>query len=219
MHTQIVDTQDGSHTLFVPELEEHYHSVHGAVNESMYVFIEAGLNYCSRDSDLDILEMGFGTGLNAFLTLLQNMKTERKIRYRTIELFPLDFRKVQQLNYTSILGNEDLFAFLHKCGWDREIEINEKFILHKIHTDFAAWTPVHFYDLIYFDAFAPDVQPELWTSGTFTKLFDSLNPGGVFTTYSAKGEVRRGLEAAGFTLERLPGPPGKREMLRGIKIC
>lgn len=208
-------TADGSHTLFVPSMGEHYHSVNGAMQESMYVFIDAGLRRVEKE-EIRILEIGFGTGLNAFLTLRER---QGKIVYYSAELYPLDAACTDALNYGEMAWPErkELFAALHRAPWDRPVEITDGFVLHKIAGDSRSVPLPTAIDLIYFDAFAPDKQPEMWTPEVYGKLYASAAPGGVLVTYCAKGEVRRGLQAAGFRMERLPGPPGKRHMLFGRK--
>lgn len=216
MITELKITQDGSHTLFVPELNEHYHSTYGALSESMHVFIQSGLLQFSKKK-LRIFEVGFGTGLNAFLTLQQAINRNIKIEYYTIELNPIDLHKAQQFNYTDYLGLEDMFTLLHKSGWNSEIKIHDNFSLYKLQDDIKTFRHQKYYDLIYFDAFGPDIQPELWTIEIFNRLYHRTNPEGILVTYSAKGEVRRNLEDAGYNVERIPGPPGKREMIRALK--
>lgn len=217
----IETTADGSHTLFVPELDEHYHSVNGAIQESRHVFIAAGFNYIEKDS-INILEIGFGTGLNAFLTLLKNKLSDRIIYYTGLELHPLCSSIIDKLNYTDSFSDEDkaFYSQLHKSEWEKRITISPQFCLTKICVDFSKLN-IEFdagFDLIYFDAFAPDKQSEMWTQPIFDFLYKHTSQGGVLTTYCAKGMVRRMLQQAGYTVERLAGPPGKREMLRAAKL-
>lgn len=223
MYTQLITTEDGSHSLFVPHLNEHYHSTHGAIQESRHVYIKSGFDACNLKR-INVLEIGFGTGLNAFLTLLKAEKTNKQVNYTSLELYPLDIDKAKQLNYAQHLSDgskESLFMALHTSQWNKSVEITPRFTLHKIEADFSnpvnLNTHTHF-DVIYFDAFAPDKQPEMWTQPIFDTLFALSNPNAIITTYSAKGAVRRMLQSAGFAVERVPGPPGKREILRGIKI-
>lgn len=213
-------TGDGSHTLFLPELEEHYHSVNGAIQESMHVFIEAGLRQLKQDV-VQIFEVGFGTGLNAFLSLIES-DTSREIHYTTIEAFPLSLPIIKQLNYADKYSQEqqDLFHKLHEVEWGTEQEITPYFYLTKIHVDlnqldFDSIKPV---DIIYFDAFAPDKQSEMWSQQIFDHMYNMTNEQGVLVTYCAKGVVRRMMQQSGYKTERLPGPPGKREMLRATKL-
>lgn len=219
MHTEIKKTKDGSLTLYVPELDEHYHSIHGAVQESMHVFIRAGLGKAERNN-INLYEVGFGTGLNALLTLISK-KPGICINYYAVEKYPLHWNEVARLGYDRFLSltkqDRDLFRKMHEVGWDERALIAATFSLHKIHGDLLSDSLTNNTDLIYFDAFAPEAQPELWSEGVFTKLFSRLNPGGLLVTYCAKGEVRRRMVRAGFLVERLAGPPGKREMLRAQK--
>jgi len=215
MHRELQLTADGSHTLFIPEMDEHYHSVNGAVQESRHVFIEAGLHRLSKEK-LRILEIGFGTGLNAFLTLLE---TDIPVVYYTIESYPLTSEIIQSLNYGECIGTDkkELFTSLHTSPWNEAVKITESFTLYKIHGDSNTYALPGDIDLVYFDAFAPDKQPEMWNQAIFHKLYDSMATGGILTTYCAKGSVRRMMQEAGYSVERIPGPPGKREMLRATK--
>lgn len=211
-------TADGSHTFFVPELNEHYHSTNGALTESRHVFINAGLNQIDQ-KEISILEIGFGTGLNAILTYLEAKSKNIHIHYTSIELYLVDQTLVKKLNFPDEIGIEySIFEFLHDCEWDKETRIDSFFTLHKIKGDLTKTRFNRSFDLIYFDAFAPDKQPEMWSPEIFSHLFNQTNPGGILTTYCAKGSVRRILQAAGYITERLSGPPGKREMLRARKI-
>lgn len=215
----IEKTEDGSHTLYVPELKEHYHSTFGAIQESMHVYINTGLLHCAQNA-VNVLEIGFGTGLNALLTLMESEKIKKPVFYQTLELYPLDIEEVRKLNYSDklTLSNPEIFEKLHLTDWEIPIEITSLFTLLKNQFDFSK--PDNFnnktsFDVIYFDAFAPDIQPEMWTYEIFSKLHSICNPDAIITTYCAKGAVRRAMERAGFVMERLPGPPGKREILRG----
>lgn len=212
-------TADGSYTLYVPELDEHYHSVKGALTESQHIFIEMGLKH-SPAPEPHILEIGLGTGLNAFLTLLAAEEMQRKVYYTGIERYPLAEETLRQLDYPGIIGKkqeEDYYA-IHQAAWEKETNLSPWFTLHKIEGDFTRHTFQKGYDIIYFDAFAPEKQPEMWEQSLFNTLYNVLNEGGILTTYCAKGVVRRMLQTAGFTVERLPGPPGgKREILRATK--
>lgn len=227
MHTQqkaqLITTEDGSHSLFVPHLDEHYHSTHGAIQESRHVYIHSGFEACQLQQ-INVLEIGFGTGLNAFLTLLESRNANKRVHYTSLELYPLDTDSVKQLNYAQQLTDDEktsLFMPLHLAPWNKGVQITPSFILHKIETDFSQPNNLNtniLFDVIYFDAFAPEKQPEMWSQPIFDKLFSLCNPNAIITTYCAKGVVRRMLQTAGFTVERLPGPPGKREILRGRKI-
>ena len=211
-------TAAGSHTLFIPEMDEHYHSVNGAVQESRHVFIEAGLHHLER-KEIVVLEIGFGTGLNAFLTLLDAEVHQRKIYYYSVELYPLDMDVIESLNYGEMIcaGRKDVFQALHQADWNVAVQVSDFFGLHKIQGDSNTCALPERFDLVDFDAFAPDKQPEMWNQEIYNRLYAHTAPGGVIVTYCAKGEVRRGMQAAGFEMSRLPGPPGKRHILRGIK--
>lgn len=212
---------DGSHTLFVPELDEHYHSTRGAIQESLHVYIEAGLRRCDKQV-VELLEIGFGTGLNAFLTLLETEKTGTKVNYTAVERYPIGVADIEKLNYAKLLApsKKNLFMQLHGARWDEWMEITPNFRLKKLQKDVEKLDelqPEVPYDLVYYDAFAPEKQPGMWTPEIFNRLHAHCNDGAVLTTYCAKGAVRRMLQAAGYRVERLPGPPGKREMLRATK--
>jgi tRNA U34 5-methylaminomethyl-2-thiouridine-forming methyltransferase MnmC len=221
MIRKIEVTEDGSHTLFVPELDEHYHSTHGAVQESEWVYIGAGLKHCEK-SPARILEVGFGTGLNAFLTMLEAERSGTPIFYTALEMYPLSLPEAEKLNYAALTCPEKqgLFLKIHQSPWNEACAIAPNFSLRKIQTDAAKplnYPADDFFNLIFFDAFAPDKQPQMWTPEIFKKLQELSEDGGIITTYCAKGAVRRILQNAGFVVERLPGPPGKREILRGKK--
>jgi tRNA U34 5-methylaminomethyl-2-thiouridine-forming methyltransferase MnmC len=217
--TEIILTEDGSHTLFVPELSEHYHSIHGAVQESQFIFINNGLKYIDS-SPVRIFEAGFGTGLNAFLTALESSAANRKIFYTSIEKYPLPSEITYRLNYSALFPGAEagLFSKIHSCPWSTPVDINDTFTLTKIEGDLTKAVPEGPYDLVYFDAFGPDKQPEMWTDEVFEKISAITGTGGVFVTYSAKGSVQRSLKKAGFDVSLLPGPPGKRQIIRAVKI-
>ncbi|NDV56190.1 SAM-dependent methyltransferase [Parabacteroides sp. 52] len=211
-------TADGSHTLFIPSMDEHYHSVNGAIQEARHVFLQAGLHEVQTDK-IRILEIGFGTGLNAFLTLQEAARTKKQITYYTIERFPLPKEITDVLNYGELIWPEykNLFHLLHAAAWDEDVAVTDFFTLHKIQADSNHCDLPPHLDLIYFDAFAPDKQPEMWSPEIFQKIYANTSPEGVIVTYCAKGEVRRNMQHAGFAMQRLPGPPGKRHMLFGRK--
>ena len=211
-------TADGSHTLYIPEMEEHYHSVNGAIQESLHVYIEAGLNQCKKEV-VNVLEFGFGTGLNAFLTILEAEKRNLKVNYTSIEKYPLPTSITNQLNYTEGFSEkfQSHFDKIHSCEWGSFVEISDNFQLKKIQSDFSDIEFEDYYDVIFYDAFAPDKQQEVWSQEIFNKIFQHSNPEGILTTYCAKGNIRRMMQMAGFQTERIPGPPGKREMLRARK--
>ena len=214
-------TEDGSHTLYLPELDEHYHSTHGAIQESLHVYLEAGLHHCHKE-EINLLEIGFGTGLNAFLTLLDTEKSGKTIRYTSLEQYPVSIADAALFNYSKLLdpSKEEIFMQLHSSVWGEWVEMTPAFHLRKLQIDasnldnFQPETP---FDVIYYDAFAPEKQPTMWREEIFNRLYTLSNQGAVLTTYCAKGAVRRMLQSAGYQVTRLPGPPGKREILKAIK--
>ncbi len=218
MRYKLEITEDGSHTLFVPELDEHYHSVHGAIQESVHIFIASALRKCQR-SEIKILEVGFGTGLNAFLSALESEKMDKKIFYTSLELYPISATDAKKLNYAELLQptKANIFEEIHASRWEVMQQITPHFWLLKQQIDFSNPDNLktnEYFDIVYFDAFAPEKQPEMWSQAIFDKIFSICNPQAILTTYCAKGSVRRMLQQAGFLVERLPGPPGKREILR-----
>jgi tRNA U34 5-methylaminomethyl-2-thiouridine-forming methyltransferase MnmC len=217
-------TADGSHTISIPGMQVTYHSRHGAIQESLHVFINAGFRELNRQDDkpVAILEMGFGTGLNALLTLIEQTESrpEIAIRYESVEAFPLEPSVAVNLNYCEQLHHPDMkdyFDLMHNSEWNQPVAITPQFTLtkHLLKLD-RFWSEFPF-DCIYFDAFAPNAQPELWTAEVFTQLYRMTEPGGILVTYCSKGDVRRALTAAGYQVEKIPGPPGKREMVRARK--
>lgn len=222
MKREFLITGDGSVTIHLPEWNEQYHSKHGALAEARHVFIKSGLHYFIEQNAqvaVSILEIGFGTGLNAFLTLLEASLQDIEVDYTGVEAYPVGITETDQLNYAEMAeGSDLLFKKLHSSSWEEAVAITPNFRLHKQKKFFSEITDEQQYDIIYFDAFGPRVQPELWTEEIFRKMFRALKPKGVLVTYSAKGSVRRAMLAEGFEVERLPGPPGKREMLRAIKF-
>ncbi len=210
----IKQTADGSHTLYLPEIDETYHSIHGAENESRHVFLEAGFNHCHK-KEIHILEIGFGTGLNAYLTALEAAKQGKIVHYTTVEKYPLSKECWQQLNFArGDKENQLLFEKIHSEDWEKEVQLSNNFYFKKLQADFCNLPLDNSFDLIYYDAFSPEKQPELWTEDIFIQLYNHTNMGGILTTYCAKGSVRRAMQAAGYIVERLVGPVGKREMLR-----
>lgn len=214
-------TNDGSTTIAISSTNQYFHSTHGAVQESMHVFIEAGLlPLLGTGQKAFVFEMGFGTGLNALLTLINSQRYSQSIHYTTLELFPLEDSLVRELNYCEILGRpemESLILKMHEPVWNEEVILSPLFTLKKIKCSLLEFSSAPLFNLIYFDAFAPDEQPELWTTEVFGKMYNMLLPGGILVTYSAKGSVRRSMQAVGFTVEKLAGAAGKREMLRASK--
>ncbi len=212
-------TGDGSKTIAIEDWNEHYHSTHGAVNEACHVFIDHGLAACKK-KEVRILEVGFGTGLNALITLQEAGMRKLAVHYTGVEAFPVTLEEVRQLNYVEELDLPHLKSAcqeMHECPWEVPVRLTEDFTLTKLQRDFNQISDQMAYDLIYFDAFGPRVQPELWTEPIFRKMFNALKGNGILVTYSAKGSVRRAMQDVGFMVERLPGPPGKREMLRARK--
>lgn len=206
---KIITTSDGSHSLLNTELDETYHSRHGAVQESLHVFIKNGLDVLSLE-EINVFEVGFGTGLNALLAAQSN----KRINYTSIEAFPLPEEVYSQLNYEP----HDLLQQLHRAAWDHKSQISN-LALTKFHTTLEAipLSPNQF-NIIFFDAFAPSKQPAMWDLPMLKKVCDSLAPGGLFVTYCAKGQLKRDLKSLGLDVETLPGPPGKKEMVRAKKL-
>lgn len=220
MERIIQQTLDGSNTVGIPSMGVTYHSKFGALAESKHIYVEAGLHFFLAQqnlSELSLLEMGFGTGLNALLTLLEAVRLKQKIYYQTIEIVPLALQEVEALGYDALLETDSICRSLHQARWNVPVRINEFFTLHKWQVDlldFSPQIPIH---LIYFDAFDAVAQPALWETPVFEKLFCAMQTGGVLTTYASKGNVRRAMKAAGFTVNKIPGPMGKWEMVRAIK--
>ena len=217
---KIITTADGSSSIHIPEWNEQYHSIHGAIQEAYHVFIKNGLEHFIQ-KDIAILEIGLGTGLNCFVTFLEAQKNNLNINYTGIEAFPIKENEQKQLNFVKQLNADSFqshFHNIHNSDWEKPIVLSNTFILTKHLQKFQDITDTNKYNLIYFDAFGARVQPELWTEAIFQKMFNSLKPNGALVTYSAKGSVRRAMESVGFTVERLQGPPGKREMLRATKL-
>lgn len=212
---EIKETSDGSSTFYVPALDEHYHSVHGAMTESLHVFIRPGLEMCEK-ANVRILEVGFGTGLNALLTLVH--RKTKQVVYHSLELFPLPSELTDQLNFNVVAKEaEGGLKKIHAAKWNTEVAIEAGFVLKKIEADLLDWEGEGGYDIVYFDAFAPEKQGGMWSREVFEKLYRLMSHGGVLCTYCAKGVVRRTMQEVGFQVMRLPGPPGKREMLKAVK--
>lgn len=231
MERHIVITADGSSTIHLPEWDEQYHSKHGAIQEAYHVFIKHGLHhFCSQecylersrevDNEIKILEIGFGTGLNAFITMLEAEKLNLQIQYFGVEGYPVALNEILQLNYPKQLEVSDktsLFNSIHESSWEVPQIVTNTFLLTKQQRLFSEIREFDAYNIIYFDAFGARVQPELWTEYMFKKMYDALKENGILVTYAAKGSVRRAMQSVGFKVEKLPGPPGKREMLRASK--
>ena len=208
---QLIETSDGSHTIYVPELDEHYHSIHGAVQESSFIFIGNGFNTCNADP-LNILEVGFGTGLNALLTAISGLKEMRVINYTSLEKYPLEDEIIGSLNHYLFAGEKgpEIFKRIHSAKWNTMVNICQNFNLEKIETDLTKEAPSGTFDLIYFDAFGPDKQPEMWTPEIFKSIAAVTAKNGILVTYSAKGEVKRNLKACGFEVESAAGSSGEK---------
>lgn len=217
---QIITTKDGSHSLLHPQLNETYHSVHGAVQESQHVFIEHGLKhwFSLTREHAAVLEIGFGTGLNALLALKFAKALGKKIDYTTVEAFPLDEEIWEQLNYAESLGMQTEFDCLHAQPWELFTSVTSNFSLLKLHTTIELLVlKSREYDVVFYDAFAPSKQPEMWSMEIISKVVDAISMDGVFVTYCAKGQLKRDLRVLGLEVETLPGPPGKKEMVRAVK--
>ena len=220
---QLIITKDGSHTVSIPEMNVTYHSHHGAIQESMHVFINAGLKYVldtAKMQAIHIFEMGFGTGLNSLLTLIEAEKLRQPVHYTAIELYPLEGNEIVFLNYCEQLNRTDLgpvFNLLHNCDWEKNVSLTPFFTIHKARNSLLNFTTPKFQNLVYFDSFAPASQPEHWTAEVFEKLFAILSPGGILVTYCSKSIVRKAMQEAGFLVTKIAGPPGKREMVRAIR--
>ncbi|MCX6233295.1 MAG: tRNA (5-methylaminomethyl-2-thiouridine)(34)-methyltransferase MnmD [Bacteroidetes bacterium] len=223
METRLIITGDGSHTLFVPSLNEHYHSKFGAIAESMHVYINNGLLFVSKvEKSLSILEVGFGTGLNAFLSCIEAEKCGLNISYTAFEPDPVDNEVCSKLNYGGIIqetAGEEWFLSLHRLPWNKKARFRDNFELLKIQREILDGNlNDNEFHCIYFDVFGPHAQPGMWTEEVFSKLFSCLRAGGILVTYCASGSVRRAMKSAGFQIEKLPGAPGKKEMTRARKI-
>lgn len=219
MKREIIITNDGSTTIRIPEWDENYHSTHGAIQEAKHVFIKNGLDLFQNQDSISILEIGFGTGLNAFITFLETLNKE-KVNYVGVEAYPISAEEVLQMNYVSELQAEDfksIFQTMHNCSWEIDNLITAKFSLTKRKQFFQDIEDKNQFNLIYFDAFGFPLQPELWSEVIFKKMYEALLPNGVLVTYACRTPIRKAMLTAGFSVEKLPGAPGKREMLRATK--
>lgn len=225
MKREIIKTQDGSTTIHIQEWNEQYHSKHGAIQEALYVYLKQGLKgfltsegVSEQSKEVSVLEIGFGTGLNAFLTLMEAEALKLKLKYVGVEAYPISAEELEQLNYPEALKVEaQTFNALHSCSWEVAHDITPNFQLTKQQLKFSEIKDEDTFDVIYFDAFGPRVQPELWTEAIFKIMFKALKPKGVLVTYCAQGNARRAMISTGFKVEKLDGPPGKRHMLRAVK--
>ena len=219
MKREIIITNDGSTTIRIPEWDENYHSTNGAIQEAKHVFIKNGLDLFQNQDSISILEIGFGTGLNAFITFLETLNKE-KVNYVGVEAYPISAEEVLQMNYVSELQAADfksIFQTMHNCSWEIDNLITAKFSLTKRKQFFQDIEDKNQFNLIYFDAFGFPLQPELWSEVIFKKMYEALLPNGVLVTYACRTPIRKAMLTAGFSVEKLPGAPGKREMLRATK--
>jgi tRNA U34 5-methylaminomethyl-2-thiouridine-forming methyltransferase MnmC len=219
MERELRITEDGSHTIFVSSLDEPYHSIHGALQESEHVFINQGFKSIAT-TYIRILEIGFGTGLNIALTLAESNRERSIVDYHAIEKYPLDYQEYTKLNFWKKIDavTHEEFLEIHNSPWGKKIDLNDHFTLHKEQSDFRTMNPEGLFDLVYFDAFDPQKQPYLWSEEVFSHISEHVKTGGILVTYSAKGSVRRALKVCGFVVEKVPGPPGKREMIKAVRI-
>jgi len=216
---EIIRTDDGSTTIHIKEWDECYHSKFGAIREAQHVFIKNGLSLFENKT-ISILEIGFGTGLNAFITFLESKKLNQTIDYVGVEAYPVSAEEVLSMNYVQELNAENessLFEKMHECNWEEQIALRKDFWFMKRKQFFADIEDIEKFDLIYFDAFGYNVQPELWSTAIFQKMYNALKPNGILVTYAARGVVKRNMKEVGFAVEKLEGPPGKREMFRARK--
>ena len=219
MKREIIITDDGSTTIRIPEWDENYHSTHGAIQEAKHVFIKNGLDLFHNQDSISILEIGFGTGLNAFITFLEAINKHR-IEYVGVEAYPVASEEILQMNYVSELQAnqyQDVFNKMHSCDWETKNIISNNFQLTKRKQFFQDIEDKNKFDLIYFDAFGFPLQPELWSEAIFKKMFDALLPKGTLVTYACRSSIKNAMLSVGFSIEKLPGAPGKREMLRATK--
>ena len=217
MDVEIIQTKDGSHTLYSKQFDEIYHSRNGALAESQHIFIHSGLDACQTNV-INVFELGFGTGLNALLSWEYAETKNVRVDYHSIELYPVSEDLIRQINYPDLVGHKEKFQRLHAADWNDRVILSENFTLHKIKGSVLEMQfPASTINVIFFDAFSPEKQPELWTVDVFTKMYDILAPNGILVTYCSKSYVRRNMQQAGFQIEKLPGPHGKRDMVRAIK--
>jgi tRNA U34 5-methylaminomethyl-2-thiouridine-forming methyltransferase MnmC len=219
MKREIIITDDGSTTIRIPEWDENYHSTHGAIQEAKHVFIKNGLDLFQNQGSISILEIGFGTGLNAFITFLETLNKD-KVNYVGVEAYPISQEEIAQMNYVSELQAiqyKEVFSTMHNCSWEIENQMMPNFNLTKRQQFFQDIEDKNQFDLIYFDAFGFPLQPELWSEVIFKKMYDALLPKGTLVTYACRSTIKNAMLSVGFSIEKLPGAPGKREMLRATK--
>jgi len=220
MKRQLTTTSDGSHTFYIEDMDEQYHSMHGSIAEAEHIFIQAGLiKVAEQKNSFKIFEVGMGTALNVYLTAIAAAKEQLDVEMHSIEAFPLKVEEAALLNYPKLLNySEAFFLQIHKSDWNKAVNLSEGFRLKKIKDNMETYQFVDEYDLVYFDAFAPEKQSEMWRPQIFREIFKAMKPNGVLVTYCVKGVVRRMLQELGFEIEKLAGPEGgKREMLRAVK--
>lgn len=221
---ELIVTDDGSHSLYLPGLKETYHSFHGALQESQHVFVKAGLEYFTMQSGkpaVKVLEVGFGTGLNTLLTADWASEKRLEVEMESIEAYPLPLTMVHKLNYPQLMNStaaQSWFNNIHEAAWNKLTSIHAFFLLRKINNELESQElPSACYDVVFYDAFAPNKQAELWEKELLSRVHESQTPNGVFVTYCAKGQLKRDLKEIGYSVETLPGPPGKKEMVRATK--
>ena len=220
MKREIIQTKDGSTTIFFPEINETYHSKFGAIQEAYHVFIKMGLEFQTQKS-ISILEIGFGTGLNAFITFLEAKKSRQIINYIGVEAYPVSKEEILAMNYVTQLNailDKNVFDTMHSFKWNEKIVLSDNFTLTKRQQFFQEISDVNSFDLIYFDAFGYRIEPELWSIDIFKKMFDALKPNGILVTYACRSSIKNDMISLGLKVEKLPGAPGKREMLRATKV-
>lgn len=217
MNFDRVKTEDNSFTLYSEEYKQHYHSIHGAYTESMHIFIDLGLKSVDKD-EISVLEVGFGTGLNAVLTYEENIIRRKNIFYHGIDVNPVSKEIFQQLEFERLVSDKNTNFSPFYDNWNIEVNVDEKFVLFKQVVDLQLLTTERKYDIVYFDAFSPESQPEMWSVEAFKKLSTLLLTGGILVTYCSKGLVKENLRNSGFIVKRFPGPPGKRHVLRATKF-
>lgn len=217
---RIITTNDGSHTLLVPELNEQYHSIHGAIKEAEHVFLKMGLDEFVRSNrvSVNVFEVGFGTGLNALLSAQWATSKQKKLAYTSIEKFPVSKKEFQQLNYGNIVHGSEIYTKITDAKWNDFTTISNAFKLRKLKLDLRKDTLPNGFDVVFFDAFAPNKQPELWDTLVFEKIYGIMSENSLMVTYCCQGQAKRNMISAGFEVEKVPGPPGKREMLRARKL-
>lgn len=220
MKREIIVTKDGSTTIYFPDINETYHSKFGAILESNHVFIDMGFKLFSDKPEVSILELGFGTGLNALLTIIEAAKNKQNIFYTGVDAYPVALAEIEQLNFVSELNeqiDQKLFDKMHTSNWGEQIKLTDNFFLTKKEQFFQQIDDQNAFDLIYFDAFGYRIEPELWSKDIFEKMYSALKPNGVLVTYACRSSIKLDMISIGFKVEKLPGAPGKREMLRASK--